>query len=310
MHAAFYEANGPALAVMRVEEVETPSPGAGEVRVRLRASGVNPSDVKSRGLRKLAFPRVIPHSDGAGEIDAVGVGVPASRIGERVWVWNGQWQRPFGTAAEFDIVLRAEQTARLPDSATEQGATPWHPRQRPTTRSSSRARTLHGVACFRGRRVSKPVCDPVRQGAGRDRPSPRYPRPTRRPPRAKPAPTIASTTSKRRRRKACSGYHLANPASTPSLRWTCPANAKLIPTVLRPKGSVARVRHRCGSASIPAYFCLTNSILLQFFLVLQIDAQQRCSCLGRSRAPASPGLRLRAVGAIIHDVLASCSTSW
>ena len=98
MRAAFYEANGPARAVLRVEEVEAPSPGAGEVRVRLRTSGVNPSDVKSRGLRKLAFPRVIPHSDGAGEIDAVGDGVPKSRLGERVWVWNGQWQRPFGTA--------------------------------------------------------------------------------------------------------------------------------------------------------------------------------------------------------------------
>ena len=123
MRAAFYEANGPARAVMRVDEVETPSPGAGEVRVRLRASGVNPSDVKSRGLRKLAFPRVIPHSDGAGEIDAVGAGVPASRVGERVWVWNGQWQRPFGTAAEF-IVLPAEQAVRLPDNASfEQGAT-------------------------------------------------------------------------------------------------------------------------------------------------------------------------------------------
>ena len=106
MRAVFYEANGPARDVLRVEEVETPNPGAGEVRVRLRTSGVNPSDVKSRGLRKLAFPRVIPHSDGAGEIEAVGDGVPESRIGERVWVWNGQWQRPSGTAAEF-IVLPA-----------------------------------------------------------------------------------------------------------------------------------------------------------------------------------------------------------
>ena len=122
MRAVFYEANGPARDVLRVEDVETPNPGAGEVRVRLRASGVNPSDVKSRGLRKLAFPRVTPHSDGAGEIEAVGAGVPTSRIGERVWIWNGQWQRPSGTAAEF-IVLPAGQAAHLPDNVSfEEGA--------------------------------------------------------------------------------------------------------------------------------------------------------------------------------------------
>src|SRR5918996_1278315 len=106
MRAGYYEKNGAAREVLRLGEIETPQPGPGEVRVRLVTSGVNPSDVKARaGLtRKIAFPRVIPHSDGAGEIDAVGEGVPAARVGERVWTWNGQWQRPFGTAAEF-IVL-------------------------------------------------------------------------------------------------------------------------------------------------------------------------------------------------------------
>src|SRR6266487_2063334 len=113
--AAYYEANGAAGNVLRVAELETPQPGRGEVRVRLAASGVNPSDVKSRtGLtRKIAFPRVIPHSDGAGEIDSVGEGVSPSRVGERVWVWNGQWRRPFGTAAEW-IVLPTEQAVPLP----------------------------------------------------------------------------------------------------------------------------------------------------------------------------------------------------
>ena len=100
MKAAYYESNGAARDVLRVGEVDTPRAGAGEVRVKLATSGVNPSDVKSRaGLaRKIAFPRVIPQSDGAGIIDEVGTGVPASRIGERVWIWNGQWKRPFGTA--------------------------------------------------------------------------------------------------------------------------------------------------------------------------------------------------------------------
>ena len=78
MRAAFYEQNGPAREVLKLGEVETPRPGPGEVRVKLAASGVNPSDVKARSgsTRKIAFPRVIPHSDGAGEIDMVGDGVP------------------------------------------------------------------------------------------------------------------------------------------------------------------------------------------------------------------------------------------
>ena len=108
MHAAYYERNGGASDVLRVGEMETPRPGPGEVRVKLAVSGVNPSDVKSRqgSTRKIAFPRVIPHSDGAGVIDDVGDAVPKSRIGERVWIWNGQWKRAFGSAAEF-IVLPA-----------------------------------------------------------------------------------------------------------------------------------------------------------------------------------------------------------
>src|SRR2546425_563942 len=83
MRAAYYERNGPAREVLQLGEVETPRPGPGEVRVRLQTSGVNPSDVKSREgrTRKIAFPRVIPHSDGAGEIDMVGDGVHASRVG-------------------------------------------------------------------------------------------------------------------------------------------------------------------------------------------------------------------------------------
>src|SRR3990170_3834776 len=124
MRAAFYEKNGPADAVLKIGEVATLEPGPGEVRVKLKTSGVNPSDVKSRmGLtRKIAYPRVIPHSDGAGSIDAVGDGVPPSRIGERVWIWNGQWKRPFGTAAEY-ITLPSAQAVRLPDKVSfEAGA--------------------------------------------------------------------------------------------------------------------------------------------------------------------------------------------
>ena len=119
MLAAFYERHGSARDVLRVEEVPTPDAGPGEVRVRLATSGVNPSDVKTRaGGRALTGPRVIPHSDGAGVIDQVGAGVDEARLGERVWVWNGQWKRAFGTAAQF-IALPSAQAVKLPEGVDE-----------------------------------------------------------------------------------------------------------------------------------------------------------------------------------------------
>lgn len=117
MRAVWYEAYGPAKEVLKFGEIDTPEPGAGEVRVRLHASGANPSDYKARlGSRgEMRWPRVIPHSDGAGVIESVGGGVDAARVGERVWVFNGQWERPYGTAAEF-IVLPERQAVPLADS--------------------------------------------------------------------------------------------------------------------------------------------------------------------------------------------------
>ncbi len=114
MKAAWYSRNGEAQDVMQVGDLPTPSPQPGEVLVRLATSGVNPSDVKSRRARPLSDPLIVPHSDGAGVIEAVGQGVPASRVGERVWVWNGQWQRPMGTCAQF-IALPAAQAVALPE---------------------------------------------------------------------------------------------------------------------------------------------------------------------------------------------------
>jgi NADPH2:quinone reductase len=117
MRAAFYEQTGTAREVLQLGEMQTPEPGPGQVRVRVATSGVNPSDVKSRAgarTRTLPFPRIIPHSDGAGSIDAVGDGVSASRIGQRVWIWNGAWGRPFGTAAQYAVVPDAQAVA-LPE---------------------------------------------------------------------------------------------------------------------------------------------------------------------------------------------------
>jgi NADPH:quinone reductase len=115
MRAAWWEKNGPAAEVLTLGEMPTPSPGSGEVLVRVMASGVNPSDVKSRLGRAPAFPRIIPHSDGAGVIEAVGEGVPAARVGQRVWLWNGQWKRAFGTAADY-FCAPAAQAVELPEN--------------------------------------------------------------------------------------------------------------------------------------------------------------------------------------------------
>lgn len=114
MRAAYYERAGPASEVLCVGELPTPVPGSGEVRVRVSWSGVNPSDVKARArTRILPFPRIIPHSDGAGVIDQVGPDVSSTRIGDRVWIWNAAWMRPFGTAADY-VVLPSEQAVVLP----------------------------------------------------------------------------------------------------------------------------------------------------------------------------------------------------
>lgn len=128
MRAAWYSRFGAPADVIELGEIEIPTPAAGEVRVRLEFSGVNPSDSKARsgtrpGVTKPPFERVIPHSDGAGVIDAVGDGVDAARVGQPVWVWNGQWQRAFGTAAEY-ICLPEAQAVTMPEGVDLQvGAT-------------------------------------------------------------------------------------------------------------------------------------------------------------------------------------------
>jgi len=115
MKAVWYSQNGPAQEVLTVGELPTPEARPGEVRVRLHTSGVNPSDVKSRRARPVTDALIVPHSDGAGVIDQVGDGVDPSRLGQRVWTWNAQWQRPMGTAAEY-VVLPQVQAVRLPEN--------------------------------------------------------------------------------------------------------------------------------------------------------------------------------------------------
>jgi NADPH2:quinone reductase len=117
VRAAWYEQTGPAADVLQVGELPDPHPGAGEVRVRVALSGVNPTDWRSRTRPDMPFPRVVPHQDGAGTIDAVGDGVDPARVGERVWIWDAAFGRPTGTAAEYTVVP-AERAMRLPDDAS------------------------------------------------------------------------------------------------------------------------------------------------------------------------------------------------
>jgi NADPH:quinone reductase len=275
MQAVYYERNGTAREVLTVGEIQTPRPGPGEVRVKLATSGVNPSDVKSRqgSTRKIAFPRVVPHSDGAGVIDDVGDGVPKSRIGERVWVWNGQWKRAFGTAAQF-IALPAAQAVKLPDGiGFEAGACLGIPAmtavhavaladltERTNLLISGGAGAVSQYAIqfakAKGANVITTVSSPEKAKAAREAGADH----TIDYKRESVGERVMQITDKR-------GVDAA-------IEMDLAANAKLIPNVLRPKGSVI-VYGTGPEAALPAAFCLFNSIRLQFFLIYELSAKER-----------------------------------
>ena len=279
MRAAYYEQNGSARAVLRVGEVETPQAGPGEVRVKLGVSGVNPSDVKSRqgATRKIAFPRVIPHSDGAGQIDQVGDGVPKARLGERVWLWNGQWKRAFGTAAEY-IALPAAQAVALPAAVSfEAGACLGIPAMT----------AVHAVALSHAGKGSTLL---ISGGAGAvSQYAIQFAK-------AKGAAVIATVSSPEKAaaaREAGAEHTIdyrredvgervkeftGKRGVDAVIEMDLAANAKLLPSVLRPKGSVI-IYGTTPEATLPAAFCLVNSIRLQFFLVYELDAAERASAV-------------------------------
>jgi NADPH2:quinone reductase len=125
MRAAWYEKQGPPDETLVVGDMPEPVPARGELRIRVAVSGVNPGDVKKRqdtfGVG-MSYPRVVPHSDGAGIVDKVGDGVDSQWIGRRVWCFGAQSYRPFGTAAELCVVPEG-QVFELPDRVSfEQGA--------------------------------------------------------------------------------------------------------------------------------------------------------------------------------------------
>jgi NADPH:quinone reductase len=126
MKAIWYDRTGPAREVFQYGELPDPQPGRGQALIRVKASGVNPADTYLRGgaLAPMAYPRVIPNSDGAGVVEAVGPGVEAHWLGKRVWFYNGQRNgRAFGSAAEL-IELDVDLIRELPESvAFAEGAT-------------------------------------------------------------------------------------------------------------------------------------------------------------------------------------------
>jgi NADPH2:quinone reductase len=122
VRAVWYDQQGPAAEVLQLGDLPDPQPGPGEVRVRVRFSGVNPGDTKKRRGwlgSSMPYPRVIPHSDGAGVIDAVGDGVDPDQVGRRVWIYGAQSYRAFGTAAEL-TVLPSQLAVDLPDSVSDE----------------------------------------------------------------------------------------------------------------------------------------------------------------------------------------------
>jgi NADPH2:quinone reductase len=125
MRAAWYDRQGPAAEVLEVGELPTPEPAAGEVRVRVAVSGIHAGDLGKREGgwgSAMPYPRVVPHGDGAGVVDAVGTGVPPGRVGERVWVYLAQSYRPFGTAAAH-VTVPADHAVSLPAEVPfDQGA--------------------------------------------------------------------------------------------------------------------------------------------------------------------------------------------
>jgi NADPH2:quinone reductase len=281
MRAAYYESNGAAAAVLRLGEVATPSPGAGEVLFKIAASGINPSDVKAREgrTRKIGYPRVIPHSDGAGVIDAVGDGVGKARVGERVWVWNAQWKRADGTCAEYVVVPEA-MAVPLPASASfEEGACLGIPAmtayQAVASAEAWAGSTLlvaggaggvgHYVIQFAKARgavviatVSSPEKAELARKAGADH-----------------------TIDYKREDVGARVMDLTDNAGVDTvIEMDLSGNAKLYPRVLRPRGTVVIYGMNTPEPQIPAQWMLVNAITLKFIYVYELTHEERAAAIG------------------------------
>ncbi len=298
MKAAFYTVPGPASEVLQLGELETATPGPGEVRVRLRTSGVNPSDVKARSgrvRRALGFPLVVPHSDGAGDIDLVGEGVPASRVGERVWVHNGQWKRALGTAAQY-VVLPSVLASRLPDTVGYgEGACLGIP-----------ALTAYQAIALAGPVEGRTVLVPGGAGAVGH-----Y---AIQIAKAKEARVVATVSSAEKAAHAKSGgadqvinyrtedvgervKQITGSGVDLIIEVNLSANAPLIPAVLRPFGTVVVYGSDGAVAPVPATFGIVNSINLRFFIIYEAPLEQRQAAIAELTAMMDAGKLIHTIGA-------------
>ena len=275
MRAAFYMKQGPAREVLQVGEQPTSEPGPGEVRVHLRTSGANPSDWKSRSGRTapMSAPLIIPHSDGAGDIDRVGAGV-ADRVGERVWIWNGQWRRSHGTAAEY-IVLPSVQAVPLPTNISyAEGACFGIPAltalQAVRLAELSPASTVMIVggagsvghyaiqfAKMRGARIITTVSGPEKAAHAR---------------RAGADEVINYRTENVSQRVKT----LTDGRGADSLiELDLSTNGKDYPNILRPHATVVVYGMSSNEATLPTLWLMRNSITLRLFLVYDLSAADR-----------------------------------
>jgi NADPH2:quinone reductase len=299
MRAAYYEQNGRAADVLRIGEIDTPLPGPGEVRVKLKTSGINPSDVKGRaGLtRKIAFPRVVPHSDGAGEIDLVGPDVAQARVGERVWTFNAQWKRASGTAAEY-VVLPSAQAVPLPTSVDfDVGAgigipamTAWYavelalPSEGGTIFIPAGAGAVgnYAIQFAKARHaqvittVSSQDKAAIASHAGADH------------------VINYKTEDVARRVKDITDQKPVDAI----LEVDLGAGAKLWPAILRAHGTVVVYGTSATEHVIPAAFCLTNNIAIRFILVYEMTPSE----IQKATAAIT---KMLAEGRLVHNVAAT-----
>ena len=280
MRAAFYTEQGPARAVLRIGEQSEPVPGPGEVRVRLRASGVNPSDWKVRrgGFgRGLMAPLIIPHSDGAGDIDLIGPGV-ADRVGERVWIWNGQWKRPHGTAAEYIVVPQA-QAVRLPAH---------------TGYAEAACLGIPALTALQAVRLSGMDAGSIVLIAGGAGSVAHYAIQLAKL-RGATVITTVSNDAKAEHARRAGADHIVNyrtddvgaQIKAPTgdrgvdavIELDLSSNAKLYPSILRPHATVVVYGMAANEATLPSLWLMQNSITLRLFLVYDMSDDDRSAVI-------------------------------
>lgn len=294
MLAAYYTRNGPAREVLAVGELETPEPGPGEVRVRVRASGVNPSDVKSRRGgpgRIMAFPRVVPHSDGAGEIDALGAGVPEERLGQRVWTWNAQWRRAFGTAAEY-VILPAEQAVALPEGVDF---------------AIGACLGIPGLTAYRAVTIDGPVDGQTVLVAGGAGAVGHYAIQMARLGGARVIATVSSAAKAAHAESAGAeaviDYRREDVAARVGaltqgrgvdrvIEVDLAGNAALVPRILRPNGTAVVYGSNAPEVTLPFLPYLVGNLTLRFFIVYELPPAARRACVEGLNALLAEG-RLR-----------------